>query len=364
MLFHWTLVLPLAAGIGAAQLFLVVRGRMKWTAIAGALALFFAAATAYWAIIPDSVPLAEIFFPGKAQTGWVAFTSEKVLNALVGVGNAFSGGFNTTYAATFTDGGVTASIVPYVVLSWIAASAALATCVWIALQKPAALALRALMIFALVQFAVSEAEAIYSQPSDPQLQLQPMFLLTAALIGAAAYWNWRPAVAAGLAALALANGASNLRLMISGSPADEDAIAAVTEMVRTFPFDRSFYVSSGWDGWVTWAFVLNFPGQRATFENENAFLYSPFTNRSGTTVAEAVEEMRTRIDAQLDGGQRVVAASLWQEPRARFINPLSSVIDPARASDYADRMAALYTPGRKWELANGTFVELRKSASR
>jgi glucan biosynthesis protein len=60
----------------------------------------------------------------------------------------------------------------------------------------------------------------------------------------------------------------------------------------------------------------------------------------------------------------VVASSLWQEPKERFVVGLATLIGTPRAQEYTDKLAALYTPGRSWKLINNTFVQLHKAPGR
>jgi len=98
-LFHWTVMPPGLAAIGAVYaVLLLVRPRSFWAGIAWLfLFLVFLQGLILLAFPLRHIPVWVELYPAKANAaGWVGFFGEKGWNLLVGMGNYFAGGNNLT----------------------------------------------------------------------------------------------------------------------------------------------------------------------------------------------------------------------------------------------------------------------------
>jgi hypothetical protein len=363
-LFHWTVMVPGVAAFGAVYLYLLPRGRLWF--LQGAAWLFAFAASVQALILLAfpfrHIPVWYVLYPAKAQSsGWVGLFGEKLWYLLVGTGNYLSGANNlASYRMAFEN----SSILHSMILSWTVLAIALATCVGVVIRRPANSVSPLLAVFALALFAVGEAGAVYSQPQDPQMQIEPMFATIPGLIllarqrtGSAGILVRRCAIT-GLVVIGTVNGAWNTHLMTLGSGQDSKAIAAMTEFNRLFPKGKTLIVSHGFEGWMSWEFVLLWHGDSKGFIENGVHLARPFTIDRGITGADAAAIVCKQIDAALAEGRRVVAAAVWTMPSQEIIDSLTTVTSEADARVYVSILRKKYRTGMAWDTSLGRFVEL------
>ena len=100
-------------------------------------------------------------------------------------------------------------------------------------------------------FGVGELEHLYSQPQDPQSQIQPMFVGTIGLIVILGILERLTArkvllsVLGGLTAAFLCNGAYNLGLMSAARGQDSSSLEIVKQLGELFPPERTVLVLDG-----------------------------------------------------------------------------------------------------------------------
>ena len=369
-LFHWTVMPPGVAAIGAVFLVLLtVRRAFFWAGLAWLfLFLVFLQSLILLAFPLRHIPVWAVVYPGKADAaGWVGFFGEKGWNLLVGMGNYFAGGNNLTdYKTAFLN----ASIVHLMTLSWVLLALALIASTFVLVRRPAASGPPLLAVFGIALFLAGEAGAVYSQPQDPQMQIEPMFVVIAGIIVllgrgfrlTAGFW--RPGLAGTLAVVGVANGAWNVHLMEAGSGRDSRAVSAIAEMDRLFPRDTTVIVWHGFEGWGSWQYVLLWRDDSEGYLKSNVHLARAFTMNRGITGQQAAAITIARIDAELASGHRVVAAALWPHPSEDFVGAFTTVTTEADARTYISLLKAHYRTGQRWETQNGTFVELLPAAGR
>jgi hypothetical protein len=247
------------------------------------------------------------------------------------------------------------------IISWAYLAVTLSVCV-IALLRKSSREEKVLAIFAIVLFAVGEAGAVYSQPQDPQMQVEPMFATMAGamlLVGrgrlATVPRSW---VAGLLAVAAAANGAWNIHLMRASAGQDSEALAAIDEMERLFPRDRTIMVCIGWEGWTAWQYVVAWRGDSQRFLDSEVHLARPFTLNRGIDGVAAAKIAAQQIDAARQRGFRVVAAALWTESPDQMISSLTTVTTGAQAKTYDTILRKEYRTGTHWNTRVGPFVEI------
>lgn len=368
MLFHWTLLVPALAAAGMALLALALNERRQRLAPVAFFALFFLAVLLASGlpelVFGRTIPVLELLYPGKARpNGYLGLSTEKGLLAVMGVGNYFSGGRNlTNYDAAFGD----REALWEMAVSWLYLAVAIGGCVWSWFSRLGSRNARLLALFGLVLFGVGELEHLYSQPQDPQSQIQPMFVGTIGLIvilGILERLTARKALLGVLGVLTLAflcNGAHNLGLMSEARGQDSSSLVLVRQLGELFPPERTVLVLEGSEAWDTWRFTETFHGNSVFFGSRMIYLATPFTQRAGVSSTEAAEWARGRIDRALDAGDSVVTRALWIEQRREFAGSLIYATSRENAGAYWDILHSAYETGRSWDTRIGRFTELRR----
>ncbi len=363
-LFHWTVMAPGVAAIGAVYLVLLTQRRgFFWAGIAWLfLFLVFVQGLVLLAFPWRHIPVWAVLYPGKANAaGWVGFFGEKGWNLVVGMGNDFAGANNLgNYKAAFAN----VSILHLMMLSWTVLAVALAASIVTLVRRPVISGLPLLAIFGIALFLAGEAGAVYSQPQDPQMQIEPMFAIIPGMIlllGRGSWLAaglWRPGVAGTLALVGAANGGWNVHLMQAGSGQDSKALSTIAQLDRLFPRDTTVIVSHGFEGWTTWRYVLLYRNDSEGFLRQSVHLARAFTMNRGITGRQAAAITIKEIDSDLASGQRVVAAALWTEPTEELVGAFTTVTTAAEARTYIPLVRNHYRTGKRWDTQVGPFVEL------
>jgi hypothetical protein len=356
-LFHWTVMPPALAAVAAVYGFLLPRGR-KCLIYGAAWSFLFVVcvqALLLLAFPTRHIPFWAALLPEKAGGGgWVGLLANKGWFALVGMGNYFSGGYNVSnYRIPFENN----SLLRLMIYSWVSLVAALAICAASLLRRNVPAGLKLLAAAALTLFVVGELEAVYSQPQDPQMQIEPMFIVIAGLILLSA--RWRRPVGIGLLVVAAANGYWNCHLIATrGRGGDSKAVAGISELDRLFPKDRTMMVSQGFEVWVSWHFVLLRPDQFGQYAEHNTLLTKVFVDKRGINASDAAAAMEHKMDAAFASGMRVVADSVWTDPLEVSAASFDTVTEEATARDFLMELKKRYRMGSRWETMDGAFVEL------
>jgi hypothetical protein len=363
VLMHWTLLIPALAGFGAVSAILTSK---KWT-----YAIWSAAWLGAWILsikillrllIPsETFKIASVLFPSKANTGFVGFHMDKIKYLFAGIGNYLCGGQNVTDFTFFATYSPHFHLV--LAISWIYLILGFGFCVATLISKTSPLAVKLIAAFAVVVFAIGEAANLYSQPQDPQMQLQPMlagsigFMLALRRLPALARPLHTSAVGACVIA-ALAVGAWNVYILRAHAGNDRIGIQQVAELERLLPSDRTVYVSQGYESWLSWEFVLSFKGDWPKFRDVQLDLIRPFVRQRSISGEAAAVDVRARIDAALASGKRVVACALWTQTPDQFAASLSTLTDQDHLREYDRRLRTVYRLGKEWKTSSLRFVEL------
>jgi len=364
-LFHWTTMGPALAGFAAVYALLLKKSVNFF--LIGLVWLFlfavFIQALLLLAFPAQHIPVWVALMPGKANvsSGWLGFTGEKVRYLLVGMGNYFSGGQNPSdYQYLYTN----STFFHAMIRSWAVLGLTLAACLIFLVRRPDPKGFHFLAAFALALFVAGEAGAVYSQPQDPQFQIEPMFatipgmiLILQGVTQRAGNWGTRVAVGA-LALVAVANSGWNLRLMYTGHGQDSEAAAAIEEMDRLFPKRTTAIVSQGFEAWRTWQFVLLWRDDPAGYLENSICFAAPLTSKRGIGATAAAAMFTKQLDDALARGIRVVAAPAWTVPVARLVGDLTTVTDENNARAYISLVKRNYRTGRRWDTKLGPFFEV------
>lgn len=363
-LFHWTLMVPGVAAVGAVfAVLLWTRREFFWAGVVWLfLFLCFVQGLVLLVFPLRHIPVWAIVYPGKADAaGWVGMFGEKGWNLIVGIGNDFAGGNNFgDYKAAFATG----SSVFLMSVTWIVLAVTLIASFVIWARRPIRSGLPLLAVFGIVLFLSGEAGAVYSQPQDPQMQIEPMFVIISGMILllSRASWLtgslWRTGATAAVVLVSTVNGAWNVHLMRQLSGQDSRALSAIAEMDHLFPKNDTVIVWHGFEPWTSWQYVLLWRNNSPGFLTRSYHLARPFTMNRGISGRAAAELMTAQIDGAMASGLHVVAASLWPQSDDAFVGAFTTVTTEAEARTYLSLLRNRYRLGRRWNIQAGTFVEL------
>jgi len=208
-------------------------------------------------------------------------------------------------------------------------------------------------------FAAGEAGAIYSQPQDPQMQIEPMFIVIAGMT--LLPWANLVLLRKGpviLAALFALNAAWNVHLMTHGRGADSRAFGQVVELERLFPRANTVVVCQGMEGWTTWQYVFLWNGQWSEWMQRNVQLSRPFTTVRGISGEAAAQMIVERINRERAQGLRIVAGALWTTPENEAFGSYTTVTTEANARAFVSALRREFRVGQQWNTQIGPFVEL------
>jgi hypothetical protein len=368
-LLHWTLMIPTLAGVITVGFLVVIKPfvnndrRRFWMLpvfLAGFLILLEIFLLGFGHI--DSIK--QILYPAKAAPdGYIGFRWTKVVFAFIGIGNYFLNGRNfSDYRPALADTGILEAMS----ISWCFTAVALAALVWASIRRSSPPVLRLLAIFGLAVFSVGQLEHLYSQPQDPQSQLQPMFatiigvivILEVAVRVSKPYVKYSLILVMG--GIFTMEGVFNVRAIMPTNGDDSRYMKAANELARAFPPDRAVLVTHGWEEWNTWVFAETFAGDSARYRARNIGLVNGFIAHPGILPADAADLMAKEISDAIDKGSLVVANVVWVGSKDDFAFGLTNLVDVGQARIYTDRLQAAFRVGRSWDTPVGKFVELLK----
>jgi hypothetical protein len=366
MLFHWTLMVPGLAAYGAVFLLLAVRKRSNLLLGIAWLGVFLVLTQALVLLFYPSrhIPIWAVALPAKTSDvgGWVGFHAEKLVYLFIGVGNYFTGAGNVSnYQLAFHGRSL-----HYMIYSWIYAVLAMSGCLVALFSKRSSVGVRSLAVFGTVLLLAGEAGAVYSQPADPQMQIQPLFATIVGVILLARWWSQSdtPGVVMSVVCIAvlMLNGLYNIRVMEATRGADSQSVRIAQDLGDLFPKDTTTIVCVGFEGWLTWDYIVIWKGNGPGFLANFVGLATPFTKFKGISGADAAAAVRRKIDRAMANGKRVVAAALWTQAPQTLVPVLASVADQSEARVFESTLRISYGTGQTWNTPVGPFVELLPKA--
>jgi hypothetical protein len=195
-------------------------------------------------------------------------------------------------------------------------------------------------------FALGEGMNLYSQPQDPQMQIQPMtwfpFAVACVYELAAGRTGIGPAlVRAGVPAALVLLLVGNVRVYAAERHADSIAIANLTALESIAPPERTMFLLHGFEGmaaWVTaaWGSGVLWPNDErptpAARQRRFNVIYvaseaTVFPKRPASVSAENIVRL---VERALDEGYDVVATDLWSWSETVWIGSFSTVSGPEK----------------------------------
>jgi len=371
-LLEWRLMFPTLPALVAALA--IAPG--PWSRRAGMIAVLLVSVVAVAGIVQLSweghngaVGLHDILWTGKGvATGWAGLSWDKAWNMLSGVGNYFllMGGYVDPLSARHAAGRLLLSVV----LQLAILLAALVV-LWPRRGEPG---LRAIAAVFLVTLDAGQVLNIYSQPHDPQMQINVMAWLAVAwgLLASVAIARWRGGAAL-FAALSIAPLVWNVGELARFRGGDAAALQAMTELERRFPPDSTVFVYWGFEPITMWQYAL----WSRTWDWDGAVSIAPAPSSEPKfkwiavdagairhpdwTGGRNAEVLKRDIDQAFDRGYRVVISDVWDWSEAELAGQLGALAASARAPAIHRMLHENYEAERIFsEPMAGTYYELRR----
>jgi hypothetical protein len=312
-----------------------------------------------------AVGLPDLLWTGKGiDSGWAGFSLEKLALIALGMGEYWLGGRNLTAAHLFTSTGAEWGVSFGLQLLLLAFGLLL---FWRRRNDPTA---RTVAIVFLGTLGAGEFMNAYSQPSDPQMQINVMPWLTvvAALLVADLSVRHGRAVVLAAALLACLPLAYNVRQFSELRGRDGRAMAELQALEKISDPAATVYVFAGFEGVTTWLFVTwdphwegvcdvgpsPQPGRKFKW----AALFGFLVHHPSWTQEEYLAAVKTEIDCAFDKGYRVIASPVWNSTEQALADQLT----PLGKKTFAPALLALLHsyPGTPVGDPRYDYYELRR----
>lgn len=300
-----------------------------------------------------AVGLHDLLWTGKGlETGWAGLAWHKAWMMLTGIGSYF-----VFQDVPLTYAEVQASI-PFLTLSVVLQLAILIAAIFVLWPRRHDRRLWAIVAVFAGTWGAGEVFNLYSQPQDPQMQINVMVLLPVAwllLLGAVS--ATRPRLFAVLAVLSLAPLVWNAAQLARHRGKDARALAALAALEQRFPPDSTVFVYNGFENIAGWQYLVWSPTW--DMEGPPAFgaapardprfkwvaVTGPAIRHPGWTPEQHATAMKSAIDGALERGYRVVVSDFWAWGEQDIANLLKSVQAPERARAIYDMLHSAYEAG-------------------
>jgi hypothetical protein len=172
-------------------------------------------------------------------------------------------------------------------------------------------------------FVAGEVFNLYSQPQDPQMQINVMVWLTVAWASLLAALNARGVMLALLAVLSIAPLGWNVAALARYRGGDTDSLAVLDRLDRHFQTDRTVFLYWGFEPILVWQFsqwsrswdmyfdktVPDAPSANPKFKW--LAVTTGAVRNAKWTPQEHAEQLKRDIDRVLDHGYRVAVDEVW-----------------------------------------------------
>ena len=311
---------------------------------------------------PGAVGLHDILWTGKGvATGWAGLSWDKAWMMLSGVGNYFLivGGWVDPLSAKRT----AAPLIASVVIQAAILIAAVAT-LW---PRRTEARLRAIAIVFLGTLGAGQLLNLYSQPQDPQMQLNVMPWLAVAwalLLGALLPRSRGVAVA--LAVASLLPLVWNVGQLARFRGGDQAALKAVAALEQRFPPASTVFVYWGFEPITMWQYALwsrtwDWDGKPSDAKFKWIAIDAGAIRHPDWTAEQNAEVLKADIDHALDRGHRVVISDVWTWSEAELTGQLGALSAAKRAAAIYRMLHDNYQAQPAFnEPTAGAFYELRR----
>jgi len=281
----------------------------------------------------------ELLWTAKGvDSGWAGFAERKLVFLWAGISEYLLGGKNlgdVSYIAAHRPEMIVATVliialaVPAAILLW---------------QRRRDVSSRALATVFGVTFAAGEAFNFYSQPQDPQMQVNVMPWLTVAffLVVATASRCHRVAVPALAVAFCVGLLSYNIYRMTPARGQDSLWRGALQRIEQQIDPTRTVFLVHGFEQIVSemfyeWSGDWNYFPRLGPAPADKpkvkllAFVSGP-VHRPAASGQELADELSNQISRAMDLGYDIIADYIWEVSEESFIAYMSTILEPARAA--------------------------------
>ncbi len=338
----FVLALALAPGLVGRRAAMIATLIVSILAVSGIVELL-------WEGHNGAIGLHDILWTGKGVfkegehdvTGWAGLSLDKAWMMLAGIGNYFLliGGFVDPLSARHAAAGLAISVLLQFVLF-----VATVVLLWPRRHEPR---VRCLALVFLGTLGAGEVLNFYSQPQDPQMQVNVMVWLTVAWALLLAALSARGMMLALVAVLSISPLAWNVSALAHYRGGDTAAVAALDRLEQRFPPAETVFLYWGFEPILVWQFGLWSHSWDMTFDQtipqapaanpkfKWLAVSSGAVNHSKWRPQEHAAQLKHDIDRVLDRGYRVVVDELWSWSVDDLAGHLAGLVA-------ADRAPAIY----------------------
>jgi len=371
-LMEWRLLFPTLPALVLALALAPIPARRR-SALVGTLVVVTLAVSGIvqlaWEGHNGAVGLHDILWTGKGvATGWAGLSWDKAWMMLSGIGNYFLvvGGWVDPLSARRAAGPLAVSVLLQL--------AVLIACIAVLWPRRGDARLRAIAIVFLGTLGAGQVLNFYSQPQDPQMQINVMPWLTVAwglLLGA--LLAGPRTVAIGLVALSLAPLAWNVSQLARHRGGDAAALSAIAALETRFPPQSTVFVYWGFEPISMWQYALWSrtwdwdgaapvgPAPQADPKFKWIAIDAGAIRHPDWTPAQNAEALRRDIDHALDNGYLVVASDVWRWSLDELAGQLGGLSAANRAPAIHALLHDRYTVREVFrEPTAGTYYEITR----
>ncbi len=347
-LIEWRLMFPTLPAFVLALAFAPGTARRRATMIAVLIVSILAVSGLVelsWEGHNGAIGLPDILWTGKGVfkegehdvTGWAGLSWDKAWMMLAGIGNYFLliGGFVDPLAARQAASGLAISVVLQIALFVVTA-----VLVWPRRHEPR---VRCLALVFLGTLGAGQVLNFYSQPQDPQMQINVMIWLSVAWALLLMTLAARRTMLIVLAVLSLAPLAWNVAALAHYRGGDTRSLAALDRLERHFPTDRTVFLYWGFEPILVWQFSQWSRSWDMYFDKDVA--EAPSANpkfkwlavstgavrNAKWTPAEHADQLKRDIDRVLDHGYHVAVDEVWGWSVDQLAGHLAGLVAADRA---------------------------------
>lgn len=334
-LIEWRLIFPtlpaLLLALAIAPVPVLRRAAMIVLLLASILAVVIATQL-LWHGHNGSAGVHNLLWTGKGvDSGWAGLTWGKAWTMLSGIG-----GYLLTFGAHNDPVTSQQAAVP-LALSVALQVAIFAACVVALWPRRGEARLRAIAAVFLGTLGAGQVMNLYSQPHDPQMQVNVMAWLTVAwALLLAAMAERRRGVFGVLAVLSLAPLVLNVAFFSRWRDGDTAAMAALATIERRFPPESTVFVYWGFEPITMWQYALwsrtwDWDGTPGDAKFKWIAIDAGAIRHAGWTPEQHAESIRRDLDTAFARGYRVVISDVWTWSAEELAQHLSSLSAANRA---------------------------------
>jgi hypothetical protein len=227
---------------------------------------------------------------------------------------------------------------------------------------------RAIAAVFLGTLAAGQVMNLYSQPQDPQMQVNAMAWLTIAWALLLTAMAGRRVFVA-LAVLSLAPLVFNVASFSRWRDGDADAVAALATLSQHFPPESTAFVYWGFEPITMWHYALwsrtwDWDGTPTDAKFKWIAIDAGAIRHAGWTPEQHAQSIHHDLEAAFDKGYRVIVSDVWTWSRQQLAGNLGSLSAANRADAIHAMLHDNYTATPVLDVPTvGTYYELSRRLS-